>query len=45
MAINRGAVGQQVMKPGLIKRLTKTSIKKNGKKSTTQSKKRKNRLY
>jgi len=45
MAINRGAVGQQVMKPGLIKRLTKTSIKKNGKKSTAQSTKRKNRLY
>ena len=32
MAINRGSIRQQITKPGLTKRLTKTSGKKNGKK-------------
>ena len=45
MAINRGATGQQVMKPGSTKRLIKISGKKNGKKNIAQSKQKGNRLY
>jgi hypothetical protein len=43
MAINRGSIGQQIMKPGK-KRLTKTSGKKSGKRKSLTFK-RKNRLY
>lgn len=41
----RGKIGQQIMKPGLTKKLKKISGRMSGKKNTAQSKQRKNRLY
>lgn len=45
MAIGRGKIGQQIMKPGSTRKLKKTSGRMSGRKNTARSKQRKNRLY